>query len=208
MAATEKVKATRGKKGDGPLAISYLAGDKAIKRVSDDVSALTVTPKTGSAKNYNLTELPAAVILQLAALGAHKRMDVYARNGVKGNDGANVVELTDKVWNDLKEGKIYTRNESAGGGGAGRPFPFEHWQEVMADTVKRKGKPALSEAQLAAFKVKLEGMTSKDRQIYIRKLHTDKVFALASKLASAKADAAKLKANKPDADSFDVLGEL
>lgn len=207
MASTDTVKdGARGKKGDGPLAVSFLAGDKALKRVEEGVTHVVVTPKNGSAKNYDLSKLPMPVLIQLAAMGYAKRTDVFVRNTVKNSDDANVIELADKVYNDLVEGKIYTRAEGSGAG-AGRPFDYAFYQEVIADVAKRKKRPAPTDAQLEAFKNKLESLTPADRQKAIRKMQTDKVFALALKVISAKRDAEKLKGAKQDDDAFDVLDD-
>lgn len=207
MASTDTAKVTRGKKGDGPLAISYLANDKALKRVEDGVTHVVVTSKSGAVKNYDLSAIPHPILLQLAGMGLGKRMDVFARNTVKNSDDANVIELTDKVYSDVVGGKIYTRAEGSGAG-AGRPFNYEIWQEIAAETAKRKKAPAPTEAQLKAFKNKLESFTPADRQKFIRKLQLDKVFALASKVIHAKHDADKLKKDGIADDAPDALADM
>lgn len=204
MTEVSTEKKVKAKKGEGPVSIGYLVGDKLSKRVADGVTAIVVTPKVGEAKNYDLTTIPQGMLLQLAGLGLGKRLDVFIRNTVKNADDANVISLADSVFNEIKEGKIYSRTEGSGGG-AGRPFDYQFWVDVMANTAKSKKKTA-TEEQLAAFRTKLESSPPKERQVLLKKLQGDKVFSYNMKKLITEREAAKIK--KDGAGDFDALSEF
>lgn len=196
--------ATRGKKGDGPVVISFLdnAGNES-KRVNEKTEAIRVADKNGGVVNFSLTELSPAIRNQLAILGIVKRVDTFVRNGAK-QDGANVINLANSVIGSLKEGTIYSRKE--GGASTGRPFDFNFYRLVMEATAKAKGKPA-SEKQLEAWENGLKARTPTDRKTYIAKLKTDPAFMVAFKKAEAQKLAQQVKSGSKTAET-DALADL
>ena len=177
MAKTEK--SPRGKKGEGPMTISYLDDTGNIsKRVTDKTVAVRVSDKSDHVADYALDQLSPVIRNQLVAMALAKRIDTYVRNSVS-EDGSNVIELAAGVYDGIKQGAIYTRKEGSGAG-AGRPFDTSFWRGVMSDTAKIK-KVTVTDKQLDSFETKLKSMTPADRKEHIAKLKLDKAFTLAWK---------------------------
>ena len=194
---------SRGKKGDGPVVITYL-NDKGEegKRVSENTVAIRIADKGGNSVELSVNDLAPATRNQLIILGATKRVDTFVRNGAK-QDGANVIQLATGVISSLKSGIIYSRKEGSGTG-AGRPFDYAFYRLVMEATANAKKTPA-SEKQLDKWEEKLKARTPSDRKAYIAGLRLDPVFNVQFK----KADAARLAlASKGKTSDHDALADL
>ena len=169
--------AARGKKGDGPVIVSYIDRDgKDAKRVSDAVEAIRVLAKNGKSVEFRIDQLSPSIRNQLVAMAFAKRVDTYVRNSVD-IEGTNVVSLAQHIFDGLVAGNIYSRKEGAVS--TGRPFDTGYWRAIMAETAKMK-KKEVSEKQLDSFEMKLSSMTPADRKSYLAKAKEDKVFALAN----------------------------
>ena len=196
---------SRGKKGDGPVVISFLdENGNESKRVSDKSQAIRIADKNGNTVELSVNDLSPATRNQLIILGAVRRVDTFVRNGAK-QDGANVISLATGVINSLKNNVIYSRKEGTGTG-AGRPFDFAFYRLVMAATAKSKGHEA-SEKQLEAWETKLKARTPADRKAYIAKLRTDPSFNVSFKKADAARLAAQVKGGTKSSD-VDALEDL
>lgn len=204
----EKVPAKEktSKKGSGPVAVTYL-DDKgaASKRVPAIVSGIVVTNTKDASKNktFSLSTLSAETQAQLAAAAAGKKLDTYIRNTVKNDNTADIVGAADKLWAVFNSGKLYSRAEGSGKG-AGRPFDYQFWIDVMVDYTKAKGQPA-SEKALAGWKLKLETSTPKDRRELLKKYQKDHVFNCATKNVELRRQKDKAKSTTSE---FNVLSEL
>lgn len=179
-AAPTAGKATRGKKGDGPVVVSFLDNAGAVaKRVNDKTEAVRVADKSGNVLDFPLTSLSPSMRNQLIALAVAKRFDTYVRNGAK-VEGSNVITLANSVADSLKSGALYSRKEGTGAG-AGRPFDYAFWKEVITHTAKLKGLEA-TEKQLEAFEAKYRLMTPADRKAKLAKMKAgDPTFNVAYK---------------------------
>lgn len=189
MAVAETVKKTRGKKGDGPVVVSYITSkNEESSRVSVDVEQIKVADRQGKSKLYPVSIVGAAALKQLAAFAFAKQLDLYIRNTT---DGKDVLACADAKVASLKEGKFYTKGE--GKGGPGRSFDIELWVDSLIATANQKKKPA-SEKQLENFRLKMMSLGGKERREFCNKLLTDPVFKVNKKsieLKRASADAKK-----------------
>jgi len=180
VVANGAAKAPRGKKGEGPVAITYLdhAGNES-KRVSEKTTGIRVADKGGNVKDFNIDNLPPVIRHQLVAVALKKHIDTYVRNTVD-EDGSNVIELATHTYDTIKSGAIYTRKE--GVAGQGRPFDTEFWVSIVAATAVARKTPA-SEKQLAQLTLKLQAMAPSERKDWIARAKTDKVFSFCWKQA-------------------------
>lgn len=208
-ASTTETKA-RGKKGDGPVTVSYIDGDnKPSKRVPAVVSAIVVTPRSAPDKavSFSPDNLPVAIRAMLVAAAVAKRIDQNIRNGVEpGATAEQVIAKANEAFELLNSGKLYSRAEGAGVAGAGRPFDYDLYVEAIKMTADVKKKPA-TDAQLSAFKTKLEGMTPKDRREHLVKLQKDPVFNVSLKKVQASRAQAALKTKGANVDGIDALAD-
>ena len=203
-AQTEKGKA----RGNGPIAVTFLDEEgKSHKRVPAKVSGWIVTDKnSGKTKTYNLSDLPDDIVWQGAALGFVGRVVTYARNTTKNNPGTSVLECADSVMTNLKAGKMYTRAEGNGAGPQGRPFDYDLWREVMANTANAKS-IKISDKQLDGFVAGLKALTPKERQADIKKRQGDPYVVAALKHAQAKRTQQAIKKGAADT-SYDALSDF
>ena len=194
--------APRGKKGDGPIVITYLNDKGEVsKRVSDTTVGVRVADRHDHVVDYKIDQLSPAIRQQLVALALAKRIDTYVRNSVD-DAASNVIELSGTVYDGIKNGEIYTRKEGAAGGGAGRPFDFTFWRNIMAETARLK-KVNATDKLLDAFEGKLKSMTPGDRKTYLANKKNDKVFMMAWKRAEISKLSESVK--KGDAGEVDAL---
>lgn len=206
MAEAAKV-STRKKKGDGPIAVSYIdAENKASNRVTATVDSIQIGSKDGKQKQgFAINSLPPAIVKQLAAMALKSEMIRFVNNGVD-DTGSNIVTLANQKFASIKEGKLFQRSEQ-GKGAQGRQFDFEFYVNVMKRTAelknKKNSKIALASAkQLAAVKTLLESKTPKDRTVQIKTWDKDPVFKLASMQLKAEAAAAAAKDGVGEVDAL------
>lgn len=206
-----ETKKPRGKKGDGPVTVSYI-DDKNVesKRVPTNVSQVKVADKKGGVKAYPINVVGAATLQMLAAKALAKELDLFIRNT---SDGSDVIALADKKIASLRDGKLYTKGE--GKGTVGRQFDYDLYvdaaREMINAKVKAKTMAALSDeklnAKLEALRTKLSAFsTPKERKAYIDdKLLADKVYKVqfltlqAKKRIGAAKEAEADEANAMDA---------
>lgn len=203
--ATEIETKPRGKRGDGPLVITY--GDAANKndhkRVPESVTSVIVTDKTGKkSKTYSVEKLSPAIRNQLAALALSSKIKVYVNNSAE-EDGSDAIECADEVYKLALDGKLYARGE--GKGGPGRTFDPSIWVESVKQATEmqaksgvkntKTGQPikAATDAQLEALRTKLMSMAPKERTQEILKFQRNPIINLCyQQLKAAKAkEAAK-----------------
>lgn len=196
---------SRGVKGSGPIVITYLTSDGEDKRVNDKTQGIRVADKNGNHVDFDVASLPAQTLQQLAILGIVKRVDTFVRNGAK-LDGANVIELTNKVIGSLKEGTLYARGENKGTGTAGRPFNIKFYRGIMEAMSKAKGKLA-TEAQLDNWETKTLSRTPADRKIYLKGLEKDPIYLAAKKSAELAELKGQIKSGKKEAET-DAMADL
>lgn len=192
---------TRAKKGDGPILVKFLnAKNEETKRVDADTEFLRVATKEGQSKDYSVTKLSLPTLRQLA-LDAIKRKFVTAVFSGHKNGKVDVLKVSDEIYNNILNGKIYVRAEGAAR--PGRKFDVTLWGEAMLRTSviksqmpNSKVKP-FSKKVIDDFKVKLEGMSDKDRKVFTAKLQNDAVFKRA--LLEVKAERVKSATSEYDA---------
>lgn len=205
VAKTEE-KATRTKKGEGPVVLNFLDSEKKeYPRISEGVTALQIKDKVSGVFAFDLSALPQNVIRMLAADALKRRVDTAIRAAVD-TDGKNdkgemaVIPTAQSVIDRILKGEIYAKTGVAGEGGGkgrGRPFDYDLWVEAMGDAAKMKAQKGLkrkdgtpfTEAtpeQLAKLKAKMEAATPADRQKMTQGFLKDNVVAFAVKRLQAK----------------------
>lgn len=183
----DTVKKARGKKGDGPVIVSYISSkNEESSRVSADVEQIKVADRHGKSKLYAVNSVGASAMKQLAAFALAKKIDLYVRNT---SDGKDVLACADAQIANLKDGKFYAKGE--GKGGPGRSFDTQLWIDTIVATAQQKKKP-LTEKQIDQFGAKLMSLGGKERREFCNKLLSDPVFKVCqlnikSKRASAEA---------------------
>jgi hypothetical protein len=187
MATPTKTEVKKSR-GEGPIVVTYADATKNDnKRVPTGVKAVVITDRKGNTKPYDLALIPTEVQHQLIALAFGGRVKTYVNNQAKDGD-VNVIELSDKIFNDMATGKLYTRSESESGGARGRVFDPSIYVEAYRLTReaqhkakvinKKSGKPVepASEKQLKDLATQLTSIKGKDRADQIKKLLTNAVF--------------------------------
>lgn len=218
--ATNETKAPRTKKGEGPVALNFLAADGSeAARISETTVKLQIKDKAAGVLAFDLSTLPENVVRMLAADALKRRIDSAIRAEVD-TDGKNdkgelaVIPTAQEVINRILKGQIYARTGVAGkeggkGGARGRPFDFDLWVEAMGDAAKmktqkgakRKDGSNWTEAtpeQLAKLRTKLEAASPADRNKMTQGFLKDKVVAYA--VTRIKAKRAQEAAQKDIAD--------
>lgn len=188
---------TKKERGDGPAVFTYTdaAGNKELKRVPSNPGSVDVLSKAGVSKSYKPSELPEAVKNALIEFAFATRAKSYVNNHGK-KDGSDAIELTDKIWNDLVEGKIYTRSEN--GAKVGRKFDatiyVQAWTNVYKHLAKKggkneKGQPIteLTQDLIDDLRTGLEAMDAKTRVARIKGWKENPYFVKALKELQAKA---------------------
>lgn len=205
--AKTETKATRTKKGEGPVVMAFSDGEKLAPRINDKTVALEIKDKNNGVLTFDLSKLPENVVKMLAADALKKRIDSTVRATVdaegKNDKGEFVVLKTaQEVIDRIMSGQIYARTGTAakeGGvkGARGRPFDFELWVEGMREAAKIKagrGEKTKSgdvwkeatQDQLDRLKAKLEAATPADRKKMTDGFLKDKVVAFAVAKIKAK----------------------
>lgn len=221
VAKTEDAKATRTKKGEGPVVMAFSDGEKSAPRISDKTVALEIKDKNNGVLSFDLSKLPEAVVRMLAADALKKRIDSTVRATVDA-DGKNeqgefvVLKTAQEVIDRIMSGQIYARTGTAAkeggkGGARGRPFDFDLWVEGMREASKIKAKQGLktksgavwteaTQDQLDRLKAKLEAATPADRKKMTDGFLKDKTvaFAVAKIKAARLAEAAKAEVKDED----------
>lgn len=175
------VKATRAKKGDGPIAVKFLnSKNEETKRADAETESIRISDKSGKSKDYSVAKLSLPTLRQLA-LDALKRKVVSAVNsGSKSNGSVDVIKVSDDIYNNIVAGKFYVRAE--GGAKPGRKFDVDIWADAMLRTSEIKSQMPNSKVKVFSkkiiddFKTKLETMPDKDRKVFTAKLQNDAVF--------------------------------
>ena len=204
-AQTEKSKS----RGNGPISITFIdESGKTSKRVPAKVMGVSVLERaTGKVKEYNIDDLPEDMLRAHAAHGVGKRLEMYGRNTVKNNPNKSVLSCTDDMFDDMKKGLMYRKAESNGtGGGAGRPFDYDMWVEVMTATAHAKGKK-LNEDQISKFVIGLKALSPTERKQDIKKRMGDAYVQSALKTVQAKRLAQGLKKGTINSE-YDALSDL
>lgn len=209
--ATQAATADKVKRDVGPVKVSYLAADgKEHDRVIADVKSVKVLQRSDNkAKIYGLDKVPANMVGMLVASALAKRFDISARNAVKADSKASVIDVSDGIFTNIISGKFSSRGE--GKGGPGRSFDFDMWISVFhaAHDMKRKAKPSLpvwTDVQDAKMRAKLEAMDGKARNKYLNETQAkDPVLKLAKTeytLANLRTAAKATKGGDAFADLF------
>ncbi len=221
-AQNTEAKATRTKKGEGPVVMAFLdAEQKSAPRINDKTVALQIKDKANGVLSFDLAKLPENVVKMLAADALKKRIDSTVRASVdaegKNEQGEFVVLKTaQEVIDRIMSGQIYARTGTAAkeggkGGARGRPFDFDLWIEGMREASKIKAKQGLktksgavwteaTQDQLDRLKAKLEATTPAERKKMTDGFLKDKTvaFAVAKIKASRLAEAAKAETKEED----------
>lgn len=196
---------TKEERKEGPLSIEFVdKDDKTSTRVPENVVGLIVTQRNGELQQrYDFSEFPAHILTGLAASGAKKMMETYARNGAD-ETGSNIIELMNKQFATLKSGKLYTRAGNGESKGArASKFDYEFWQAVAVRFTKAKAGREPTEKELITFRSKLDSYTPKDRLAFLRKQEENPIFKLA--VADEKrARLAKVAKASKGAEEFEV----
>lgn len=204
-------KASRTKKGEGPFVISFIDADnKETPRVPNAVHAVKVVDKSKNEKLFTIGELSPAVKERLAASGLRNILGAGARNGAN-DDGSNVLDIVSKLFENVKEGKLYAAREGGKSGAPrGRQFDYQLWIDVGIRTKKLRREEAPTDAQIANSRLKLEAMTPADRNAKIKQWKDDPFFALAHKEITAERARASVKKNvtQEDAAKYNATSEL
>lgn len=183
-AKTETAKKTRG---EGPVIVMF-GGDKgeATKRPASGTNMVIVADKAGAKKSYSLSSIPSDVQSALVAYAFGSRVKTFINNHAK--DGAvNVIEMTDQIFSDFINGKMYSRTESEGGAPRGRQFDPADYVEALKQAkaaqfkagAKNKHGVAVKEAtekELEAFGNQLISLKGKDRTAKIKNMKENAVF--------------------------------
>ncbi len=221
-AQNTEAKATRTKKGEGPVVMAFLdAEQKSASRINDKTVALQIKDKANGVLSFDLAKLPENVVKMLAADALKKRIDSTVRASVdaegKNEQGEFVVLKTaQEVIDRIMSGQIYARTGTAAkeggkGGARGRPFDFDLWIEGMREASKIKAKQGLktksgavwteaTQDQLDRLKAKLEATTPAERKKMTDGFLKDKTvaFAVAKIKAARLAEAAKAETKEED----------
>lgn len=182
-AATEK-KA----RGDGPIIVTYVDEKSADnKRVTAGVTSVQIKDRKGVVKSYALASIPTEVQHQLIALAFAARVKTYVNNQAKDGD-VDVVALSDRIFSDMAEGKVYSRTESEGGAQRGRVFDPSDYVEALRLTLESQAKAGVinkktnqavkpaSEAQLKQVATQLIALKGKDRAARVKTMMANAVF--------------------------------
>lgn len=198
-------KATRAKKGDGPILVSFLnSKNEVTKRADSETEVIRVADKDGKSKDYSITKLSLPTLRQLA-LDSLKRKFVSTVNSGNKNGSVNVIQVSDGVYNNILSGKIYVRAEGAGK--PGRKFDSAIWAAAMLRTSEIKSKMPNSKVKVFSqkvindFKIKLESMVDKERKIFTAKLQNDAVF----KRALLEVRAEQVKSTSTEFDALSAI---
>lgn len=217
--AKTEAKATRTKKGEGPVVMHFVDSEnKEAARISDKTVRLQVKDKNSGVLDFDLSKLPANVVRMLAADALKKRIDSSVRATVDA-DGKNekgemaVISTAQEVIDRIMSGQIYARTgavkEGKGTGQRGRPFDFDLWIEAMREAskikagqkkVRENGQPwtEATQDQLDRLKAKLEATAPADRKKMTDNFLKDKTvaFAVAKIKAKRAAEAAQSESKK------------
>lgn len=227
--AKTEAKATRTKKGEGPVVMHFVDSEnKEAARISDKTVRLQVKDKNSGVLDFDLSKLPANVVRMLAADALKKRIDSSVRATVdaEGKDEKGefaVIKTAQEVIDRIMGGQIYARTgagvkEGKGTGQRGRPFDFDLWIEAMREAskikagqkkVRENGQPwtEATQDQLDRLKAKLEATAPADRKKMTDNFLKDKTVAFA--VAKIKAKRAAEAAQKEDTeDNKEVSIEL
>lgn len=195
----------KGKKGDGPVVVSYLLADGSTeKRVSEKTVGVRVADKSGNHTDFNVADVPSSLASLLIASAIAKKVDTQARNGAK-IDGGNVISIANDTFAKIKDGSIFARAERAAkgeGGAKGRPFDFGLWGEIYSQFTTVRKQPA-TEAQMKLFDEKLRSQTATERKEYLDKLLKDPILVGVKKKVELQRLQAKIK--KDGAGDFNAL---
>ena len=188
-------------RGHGPVTVNYLDGEgKAHKRIPEKgVVAVQVTDKAGKTRAFKLSDFSPAMINGLAAGGFGKKLDVYVRNTVKNDDTADVLGTATKIFDLVRAGKLYTREE--GSGVKGKPFNSEYWITAMTEGAESQGK-GLTKKQVDNLTAKLMSVQGKERRNLV--LSWQKIPSVQLVIANRRAAEAK-KASKTGGDSISSM---
>lgn len=194
-------KATRAKKGEGPIVVKFLnSKNEETKRTDAETESLRIHDNSGKSKDYSITKLSLPTLRQLALDSLKRKVISAAVSGSK-NGNADVIKITDSVYDNVLNGKIYIRAE--GGGKPGRKFDSAIWAAAMLRTSEIKSKMPNSKTKvftqkvIADFRTKLDTMPEKDRKVLTAKLQNDAVFKRA--LLEVRAEQVKGSASEFDA---------
>lgn len=209
----DAVKKTRGKKGDGPVVVSYVNNkNEESTRVTADVEQIKVADRHGKSKLYPVSIVGAATLKMLAAHNLAKALDLYVRNST---DGTDVLKCADAKIAALKDGKFYSKGEGKGGQ-VGKPFDYDLYIDAICATADQKAKagkvikstgkkvePA-SDAMRDRARIKLMSFaTGKERREFIDKhLMSDPVFKTNFLTLQAKQKIAALKGAEAEGDAM------
>lgn len=185
----------KGKKGDGPVVVSYLLADGSTeKRVSEKTVGVRVADKSGNHTDFNVADVPSSLASLLIASAIAKKVDTQTRNGAK-VDGGNVISIANDTFAKIKDGSIFARAERASkgeGGAKGRPFDFVLWTEVYTQYRIVRKQPATDE-QVKLFDEKIRAQNPTERKEFFGKLMKDPVFEGVKKKVELQRIQAKIK---------------
>lgn len=206
MVAKQEATDETKKRGDGPIIVTYV-DEKAAdnKRVVAGVTAVQIKDRKGNVKSYTLAAIPTEVQGQLIALAFAQRAKTYVNNQAKDDENADVIALTDRIFSDMIEGKVYSRTESEGGAPRGRVFDPSDYVEALKLTLaaqakagvvnKKTGQPVkeATEGQLKQIGTQLISLKGKERTVKIKSFMDNPIFkkhylALMSKKIKVSAD--------------------
>ena len=213
-------KATRTKKGEGPVVMAFLDGEnKEAARISDKTVALQIKDKNSGVLSFDLSKLPENVVRMLAADALKKRIDSTVRATVDGegkDEQGNyiVLKTAEEVIARIMSGQIYARTgvtakEGEAKGSRGRPFDFALWVDAMRDAAKIKASQGkkrengavwteATEDQLSRLRVKLESATPAERKKMTDGFLKDKTVAFARSKIIAKRLAEAAQSEAPE----------
>ena len=190
---------TAKKKRDaGPMTIQYIGATDGKETFSSRVPAepsgiKIIERKTGREKVYSITKMSDDVMIGLAVSGFKKTIETYARNNA-GEDDSGVIEAADAIYEQLLEGKLYSRKNGTNGAARGPKFDFDFVIQVAKLTQKRTHNRDMTDREVEQFRDKLSSVTPADRKLKIASWKKNAVFMSSWKQLDAARAAKGLKA--------------
>lgn len=200
----------RAKKADAAYTIHFV-NDKGEEsgRIPTVVTAVRVKTADQKALTIPLRDIPPAVLAQLAADGARKKLNFFLKDVTK-DDVGKVQTLTSEFVSVAKNATLYVPKE---GGGPGRSFDYDFWLDVLARTAEirvKAGSPnarLMSDQMRAEARAKLEAMTPDERKSKQKEWEQNKVFKNAA--VQIRAERAKAKmADISEENDVDLVADL
>ena len=202
---TAETAETANKRNTGPMTIEFVdSKSETSTRVPADVASIQVIEKaTEKFTTFDLSELPDAVIKQLAAAGAKKLIETLCRNNAD-ETGTNIIDSAMQMFATLKAGKLYTRDGSGKGEKVkADKFDYDFYVDVVKLYTKRRTNADATPEAINAFRTKLSSVTPAERKEMLKGFHKNPAFDAAfHSVKAARANASAKTADTAELDLF------